>query len=252
MRCPGCGVELTGPTVHELAETLRRADFLADRMRAQLIVAAGPPPALVPAPPADGRGPAGRSPRRSWFAGRSVGVILLVLGALCVLAAGVVFVAVTWVVLPLAIRTLTLILITATFGVFAHLALRRGLQATAEVMAVVASGMLVLDLVAARRAGLLGLAELAEGPYQIVAGAVLVAVAGAGAFAVRSRRHWLWSLDVVVAVGTAVVFSGVLRLDSDGYAISTVVRPSSPRCSTSRGNAAASLWRWWEPRSWEP
>ena len=198
MQCPGCGVGLTGPTVHELAETLRRDDVLADRMRTQLMVVPVPSPALVPAHPADGRGPAGGSPRRSWFAGRSVGVILLVLGALCVLAAGVVFVAVTWVVLPLAIRTLILILVTAAFGVFAHLALRRGLQATAEVMAVVASGMVVLGLVAARRAGPLGLAELAAGQYQVVAGAVL-------------------------AAGTAVVFSGVVRLDSDGYAVSTVL-----------------------------
>ena len=41
-------------------------------------------------------------------------MILLVLGALCVLAAGVVFIAVTWTVLPLAVRALILVLVHAT------------------------------------------------------------------------------------------------------------------------------------------
>ena len=41
---------------------------------------------------------------RSWFAGKSVGVILLILGALCVLAAGAVSIAAAWVLLPLVIR----------------------------------------------------------------------------------------------------------------------------------------------------
>ena len=63
---------------------------------------------------------------RSWFAGKSVGVILLVLGALCVLAAGAVFIAVTWVDLPLAVRALILIVLTAGFGLFAQMALARG------------------------------------------------------------------------------------------------------------------------------
>jgi choline-glycine betaine transporter len=94
-------------------------------------------------------------------AGRSVGVILLVLGTLCVLAAGAVFIAVAWTDLPVGIRALVLIVLTAGFGFFAQVGLGRGLQATAEALAAIACGMFVLDVAAGRRAGLPGLADLA-------------------------------------------------------------------------------------------
>ena len=167
----------------ELVTMLRRADSLMARLRTE----AGAAELLLAHAPA-GRPPA--VPRqdlpevaaaRSWFAGRSVGVILLILGALCVLAAAVVFIAVAWVQLPLVVRALILIVITASFGLFAALALRRRLQASAEAMAVVVCGMFVLDLAAARRAGLPGLADLDSAQYEILAGALLAAAAGAAA-----------------------------------------------------------------------
>lgn len=258
LRCPACGVGLTGPTVAELVTTLRRADDLVGRMRAEAAVAVSSPavhlppqprqpdrstgpsltgPSLTGPPPAgpsftgprpDGP-PTGPVPARSWFAGRSVGVILLILGALCVLAAGVVFVAVAWLDLPLAVRALILVVITASFGLFAQLALQRGLQATAEAMSAIACGMFVLDLSAARRAGLPGLADLATAPYEIVAGALLVAVAGAAALAVRSQRHWLWTLDAVVAFGMARAAVGALPTGGDGvdlWSVTVVVAGS--------------------------
>jgi hypothetical protein len=82
--------------------------------------------------------------------------------------------------------------------------------------------MFVLDLSAARRAGLPGLADLAAAPYEVLAGVLLVAAAGARAFAVRSRQQWLWSLDAAIGLGTARAALGVLRLSSDDYAVSTV------------------------------
>ena len=160
---------------------------------------------------------------RSWFAGRSVGVILLVLGTLCVLAAGAVFIAVAWMDLPLGVRALVLVVLTAGFGLFAQMGLGRGLQATAEAMAAIAGGMFVLDLTAGRRVGLLGLADLAAAPYEILAGGLLVAAAGAAALVVRRRNGWLWSLDVAVALGTARAAFGVLRVSSYGYAVSPVI-----------------------------
>jgi len=225
VRCPTCGVELTGATVTELVTTLRRADSLVDRMRAEFAA----PPLLQQAPPfgqptaVPVEGVPQIAVARSWFAGRSVGVILLVLGALCVLAAGAVFIAVAWVDLPLAIRALILIVLTTGFGLFAHMALARGLQATAEAMAVITCGMFVLDLTAGRRVGLLGLADLAAAPYEILAGGLLVATAGAGALVVRRRNGWLWSLDGAVALGTARAAIGVLRVSSHGYAVSSVI-----------------------------
>jgi hypothetical protein len=231
LRCPSCGVDLTGPTVTELVTTLRRADSLVDRMRADRATASSQPqapagqqpqapissPPVVPLPALPDAAPA-----RSWFAGKSVGVILLVLGALCVLAAGAVFIAVTWVLLPLAVRALVLVLITACFGLFTQLALRRRLQATAEAMAVIACGMFVLDLAAARGAGLPGLADLATAPYEIIAGVLLAAAAGATAFVVRAQGHWLWSLDAVVGLAMARAAFGAIRLSSDDHAISSV------------------------------
>ena len=159
---------------------------------------------------------------RSWFAGRSVGVILLVLGTLCVLAAGAVFIAVAWMDLPLGVRALVLVVLTAGFGLFAQMGLGRGLQATAEAMAAIACGMLVLDLAAGRRAGLPGLADLSAAPYEILAGSALVATAGAAALLVQRRAGWLWSLDAAVALGTARAAVGLLRISNDRYAVSLV------------------------------
>jgi hypothetical protein len=231
VRCPICWVDLTGSTVTELVSTLRRADSLVTRMRSDVHVAAVPQlrATVGHQPDASIGPPAGRlptvlpdvPPTRSWFAGRSVGVILLVLGALCVLAAGVVFIAVAWLQLALVVRAVILIVITSGFGLSAQLALRRGLQATAEVMAAIACGMLVLDVTAARRAGLPGLADLATAPYEILAGVLLVAAAGGAAFTVRTQRHWLWTLDAAVAFGMARAAVGTLRLSSDDYALSS-------------------------------
>src|SRR6185436_5489853 len=105
----------------------------------------------------------------------------------CVLAAGAIFIAVAWADLSIAIRGLILIVITAGFGCLAQLTLRRGLQATAEAMAGITCCMFILDLAAARRAGLPGLADLATGSYEILAGLLLVAAAGAAGLAVRNQ-----------------------------------------------------------------
>ena len=224
LRCPACGVELTGPTVAELVTTLRRADSLVDRMRVEWAAAAAPQrhaPVSQPAAVTRQELPEVAA-ARSWFTGKSVGVILLILGALCVLAAAVVFIAVAWVLLPLVIRVLILIVITAGFGLLARLALRRGLQASAEAMAAITCGMFVLDLAAARNTGLPGLADLATAPYEILAGSLLVTAAGASALAVRRGHGWLWSLDAAVALGMARAAVGVLRIPGDGYAVSSV------------------------------
>ncbi len=207
----------------ELVTTLRRADSLVNLMRADPTAASNRvPPGLPPRPPGLPLRPPEVVSARSWFAGRSVGVILLVLGALCVLAAGAVFIAVAWLALPLAVRALILILITSSFWLLAQLALRRGLQATAEAMAVITCGMFVLDLAAARRAGMAGLADLAGAPYEVLAGGLLAAAAGAAALTVRSRARWLRSLDAAVALGIARAVLGALRLSSDEPGVSAV------------------------------
>ena len=221
--------------VTELVTTLRRDDSLVMGMRAELVAAAAlplppqtqvsvslPPGAPVQAPHEGARQALPEvAAARTWFAGKSVGVILLILGALCVLAASAVFIAVAWMLLPLAIRALILIVITASFGLFAHLALRRNLRATPEAMAVIASGMFILDVAAARRAALPGLVDLAAAPYEILAGLLLATAAATAALAVRSRGAWLWSLDAALAVGLARAAIGAIGI-SGGFAISSV------------------------------
>lgn len=203
----------------ELVTTLRRADSLVMRMRADLAAAVVP---LIPPPEAPPLVRPDVPPSRSWFADRSVGIVLLILGALCVLAAGVVFIAVAWMQLALVVRALILIVITVVFGFFAWLSLRRGLQATAEAMSVTACGMFVLDVAAARRAGLPGLADLAAAPYEILAGVLLAVAASAAALKARTNRRWLWTLDAAVAFGMARAALGTLRLSSDQLAVSSV------------------------------
>ena len=91
--------------MRELATTLRRADSLMDRLRAESAVPSSSQrrrQLQEPRAPLPQSLPEGVA-ARSWFAGRSVGVILLVLGTLCVLAAGAVFIAVAWTDLPLGI-----------------------------------------------------------------------------------------------------------------------------------------------------
>jgi len=220
--------------VSELVTTLRHADSLVSRMRGDASAAAIARQVPVPAasqhePFFAGRAQANQAPirpevaaARSWFAGTSVGVILLVLGALCVLAAGAVFIAVAWTQLPLAIRALILVTITAGFALLTLLALRRGLQATAEAMAAIAAGMFVLDLAAARRAGLPGLADLDSALYAVVAGGLLAAASAGAALSLRTRGRWLWSLDAAVAVGLARAAFGALRLSDGEYAVTSV------------------------------
>ena len=78
---------------------LRRADALMARLRTEAgaaeLLRAHTPAGRPPAVPRQDLPEVAAA--RSWFAGRSVGVILLILGALCVLAAAVVFIAVAWV-----------------------------------------------------------------------------------------------------------------------------------------------------------
>ena len=124
--------------------------------------------------------------------------------------------------LSLVVRALILIVITVGFGLSAHLALRRGLTATAEAMTVIACGMFVLDVAAARRAGLPGLADLADAPYEVLAGVLLAGAAGAAAFVVRRQQRWLWALDAAVAFGMARAAVGTLRLSSDEHALTSV------------------------------
>ncbi|GAB2865096.1 SCO7613 C-terminal domain-containing membrane protein [Nocardioides pacificus] len=233
-RCTRCDLPLTGPDAGDLFRTLQHADVVLDRMRltARVPVGAGAGPASV------GRAAVGEAPARASYApfpepfplppgpravapapgGRSglsqasVPKILLGLGALCLLVAAVVFLALAWSVLGVGGRTAVLVGVTVAAGACSALAAGRGLRAAAESLAAVAAGLLVLDLVGADNAGWFGALE--PGALTILVGVVLAGVGyGAAELAVRSRAlPRLGVAELVAALGVLLVAGGALLL----------------------------------------
>ncbi|HEY0776150.1 MAG TPA: hypothetical protein VGD51_18835, partial [Nocardioidaceae bacterium] len=176
-RCPSCGLSLEGPLAAALFATLTHADDLLVTLRTATEAAAAAPavPAATPEargaaqaeaggvatlirpepPPPPGLPPAPPRPHHG-LAGTSVPKILLGLGALCLLIAALVFLAVTWSAMSVAGRTATLVGFTVLAGGLTAWAARRDLRAAAESLGVVALGLLTFDLFGARDAGWLG------------------------------------------------------------------------------------------------
>ncbi|MCW2866127.1 MAG: hypothetical protein JWR20_315, partial [Marmoricola sp.] len=128
----------------------------------------------------------------------SVPLVLLSLGGLCLLVAAVVFVAVTWSLLGQTGRTLVLGAVTLVVAACAEAVTRRGLRVAAETLWVVVAGLLVLDLLGARWAGLGGLDALGpRGMTTLVGTAVGVLCLGTS---LRARRSPVRALVVVQAV----------------------------------------------------
>src|SRR4051812_12896985 len=86
-RCSTCGLILSGPLGRDLFDLLTRADQLLRQMRSESAPAAPPAPAPAPAP--------APTPARGYrLRGASVPQVLLGLGAVCLLVAALVFLAV--------------------------------------------------------------------------------------------------------------------------------------------------------------
>ncbi|KRF20924.1 hypothetical protein ASG90_00405 [Nocardioides sp. Soil797] len=235
--CPACGAQLTGPTAQSLFRTLTDADGLVAQLatlsanataartapppsvRAPQLQPAAPqgsmlPPELTPFPASgahDVRRPEWPAPvRSSGLSAASVPKILLGLGALCLLVAAIVFLAVAWSLLGVGGRTAVLILLTIGAAGAGVLLARRALRAGAEAFTTVALGLLTLDVFGARNAGWLDLLD--DAGFQTVLGAC-VAVAGIGG-AVLLRRHPtgpLVSTQVLGAIGFAFGTAGLVQ-----------------------------------------
>lgn len=184
-RCPTCGLDLTSRPARELWQTLRRADQqLAEARIASRTGAPSAPPVAVPSlgapaaqPPAGpypaypaSRGdarppvapPAGPGPLaapRAPSPGVSVGSILLGLGALMLLVAGVIFVSFAWAVVGVAGRVVIMLVLTALATALAVVLTRRRLRASAETAWVLVLGLVTIDWFAAYGLDLGGLRD---------------------------------------------------------------------------------------------
>jgi len=224
-RCAVCGMTLTGPLASELFGHLLQADRVLDEMRAPLPTWEGTQAAeptilddLVADSPLPPSAPPVVPPRRSGLSQATVPQILLGLGALCLLVAAVVFLALAWSILGVGGRTAVLVGLTAVaFGVTLWLE-RRSLRWAAEALATVAVGLLALDLVGAQDAGWFG--GVSDENFVVVSG-LLVTVVCVGLVLWTGRDEKPLVAPQVVGV-LALSFSGlglVASLDSDPVAI---------------------------------
>lgn len=273
----------------ELWSVMVRADAIVEQLRA--VAPAAPPAGAAGAASAPTQGPAAGSivapmpplpplpPRR--LPSMSVPVVLLSLGALCLLVAGVVFVAVTWSALGLTGRTLVLLAFTALLTGVALVVTRRGLRGAAETFWLVVAGMLTIDLLAAESAGLAGLDALSwRGTGALVGGALFAmglgvawwgrsqpvrqlhgasVVAVLGAMVVTATNGWLAenpaigsSLALVVLTVLAVALARPLRVAAAGLGVLAVVTWLVVLShGMARAGEAASFADWWsDVRGW--
>lgn len=238
--CPTCGLPLRGVTAAELFRTLSTADVLLTQLRASASV----PSAAVPSDPvpsasvpgggllpgaasgpggaaAPGRGVAG-SVRPHGLSAASVPKILLGLGALCLLVAALVFLAVTWSMLGVGGRTVTLVGFTAVAAGLSGWMCRRDLRGAAEALSLVALGLLTLDLFGARAADWFG--DVSTPAFLVVLGGLLAAGGvSAALLARRTPTGGLVAPEIVAGAGVAILTAGVAELDASRAGLLLVV-----------------------------
>ncbi len=202
--CPHCDLRLTGTAAQLLFATLSRADELVAQLRLPEAAGSAQEPYPLQRPIAAPQ--AGRGPRLS---AASVPRILLGLGAVCLLVAALVFLAVAWSALGVGGRTAVLVLLTATAATLTAWLARKDLRAGAESFAAVALGLLSLDLFGADSSGWFG--DLSTAQFVIVLGTCLgLAGAGAAVAALASPVERLAAAELGSALGLQLALTGVM------------------------------------------
>ncbi|HEY0238312.1 MAG TPA: hypothetical protein VGC37_06680, partial [Friedmanniella sp.] len=172
--CPACGLSLTGAV--ELWEVDQWLAALRRRRGILLTQLEGRPRAVVGSPPVPPRVVAGRAPHggRGWPAQQ----VLLSVGALLIFLAASVFLAVAWEVLGVGGQVAVMGVVTVIAGGSSVVLARRGLRASAEVVAVLTVALALADAAAARWLGLAGSSRVDGWGYAawVSAGLALVLV----------------------------------------------------------------------------
>lgn len=174
--CPACGLVLVGEAAAELWQVDQQMAALQQRRRVLLQALKGLSPPDREASPTPRAAPGPESePRPSWPAQQ----VLLAVGALLVVVAASVFLAVAWDVIGVGGQVAVMVLITLGAGGSSVLLARRGLRASAEALAVLAVALALVDAAAAYRLDLAGLSAVDVWSYAAwgTAGLALVLVA---------------------------------------------------------------------------
>ncbi|MFP5253005.1 MAG: SCO7613 C-terminal domain-containing membrane protein [Actinomycetes bacterium] len=231
--CPACGLPLRGTTAAELFRVLTTADTLLAQLRATAAVGAATVGAATvsagagagPVAPGGSAGSAGPGPglsRRHGLSAASVPKILLGLGAVCLLVAALVFLAVTWSAMGVGGRTATLVGFTALTGGLAAWMCRRDLRGAAEALSLVSLGLLTMDVFGARAAGWFG--DVSTPAFLVVLGGLLLAGgSGASLLARRTPVGSLTAPELVAGVGVALLTVGTVELRAEDTALLLVV-----------------------------
>ena len=207
--CSLCGLPTQGPEAENLRHLLAEADLVLtglrrgarDRPAPDARDAARMPGWTPPITSAQHPAPYPVAPlrpvppsRTRTFPAISTPVVLLLLGALSVFTAAVVFVTVSWSDLSLAAKAAILLAVTAILGGIASWGLRKQLRGTAETFSALFAIMVLLDFLAARAGGLAGLDALDDDPAGWIGALLLV---GASAAYARAGIRVFGNLVVV-------------------------------------------------------
>lgn len=239
--CPRCGIRLVGPLAQQLwrvdqqiaqlgAESRRLRDLLlrppGPEELSQGVRTPGPLPAFVPGPAsgtAPGLPPAPGGPVAPVRRGISGQHLLLGLAALLLLSGVAFFLVVVWTLIGLIGQALVMVVLTVTAAGGAVLATRKRLSAAAETAAVIASGLVVLDLSAAHSLGLAGLDRIDFSAYWAGAGILgALVLLGFDAWVPRHDeagplRRILTYRPVALALATTALWAGAYALTPDEF-----------------------------------
>jgi len=205
--CPTCDLLVRHPLAVELFATLQRADAVLSLLRAASERADRADRAVAAAVTPSGSGGPLAPPASRGVSSASVPKILLGLGALCLLVAAVVFIAVSWSMLGVGGRTGVLAGLTLAAGAAALLLHRAGLRIAGECLVIVALGMLALDVLGAGAAGWLG---RNEGVTVGTAGLLVAATGSLLGLVQAPTRPRLVAPQIVAGLGLVVGYLGAL------------------------------------------
>lgn len=235
--CPHCGLTLTGvdaarlwqvdqqlaALAHERSTLLRRlrepaapavgspAPVAAPALPAERPpLLAGPPAAAPPAAATPAAAPPVRAARRAWTTQQT----LLAIGVLLVLVASSLGLAIAWFVIGPYGQVVVMAGLTTLAALASFQLSKRSLASSAEALALVCGGLLLLDVSAARRMDLFALGSLDARPYAAATG-LLAAVALAW---LHQRDRRIAAFAVLSLAAASIGWAGVVALADDTHA----------------------------------